>query len=276
MAHSLKTTGRQAFSNERISQTHYILNSDIPLSELDTLLGSIRPTPKFSAYLMSLLAEREISNEEFASLANFGRSTVYKILNGKQLPEQDLLLRIAFVLDLSPQEMQLLIKAAQRAPLTSSRPRDVAVIIGRQNHLSLDEMDEVLTARNLVPLTPVSIKVSEYLSSFTDGITFEQLLERAALRTPTFMKILPPLYDGSNFDVLDAISGDLEKDDLLKISFALHLKPEEVQRLLRIAHRAFLNRTDPRDRLIIEGLASGMALEDVNAALKRSHLEPLY
>ncbi|MBQ2990935.1 MAG: helix-turn-helix transcriptional regulator [Clostridia bacterium] len=276
MRYSGQTAGRQTSSSERISKTQIILNGQISLNELDSLLRDVRPAPKFSSHLMNLLAQRDLSNEDFASLANIGRSTVYKILNGKQLPEQDMLLRMAFVLELSAQEAQQLLKAAQRALLTSSRPRDIAVIVGLNNHLTLDEMDEVLMERSLAPLTPIEKKLSECLAPFTGGVTFDQLLDRAALRTPAFMKILPASGRDADFDVLDAISDDLEKDDLLKIGFALHLKPAEVQRLLRIARRAFLNRTDPRDCLIIEGLASGMTLEDVNAALKRSHLEPLY
>ena len=208
-------------------------------------------------------------------LANIGRSTVYKILNGKQLPEQDMLLRMAFVLELSARETQHLLKAGHRAQLTSSRPRDIVIIAALQNHLSLDEVDELLMERDLTPLTPIEKKLSEFLTPFMKNVSFDQLLRRAHLNTPSFLKLLRHAGPKTGLDALDAVSADLEQDDLIKIAFALHLKSSEVQRMLRICHRAFLNTTDARDYFILDGLSSGVTLEEMDAVLKFHHIDPL-
>ena len=262
---------------ENVSRTRMMLDGSISLDNLDQYLKEARPAPKLSNYLVSLLAERGMSNEELGIGANIGRSTIYKIISGKQLPEQDMLLRMAFVLALTAGEAQQLLKTGRRAQLTASRPRDIAIIYGLQNGLTLDEMEEILMERGMEPLTPAEKRISEFLAPLMDGISFEQLLRRARLDgSALFMQMLKQANQGMRLEAMDAVGDGLERNELLCIGFALGMNKVEMQRLLRIAHRAFLNSTEGRDALILGGLAGGMNLEAMNAALLERRMEPLY
>ena len=80
---------------------------------------------------------------------------------------------------------------------------------------------------------------------------------------------------GLCLESLDDFTDDLEKDDLLRIGFALSMEYADIQRLLRIAHRAFLSVSDARDRMIIDGLCDHLTLSDMNACLSASGFLPL-
>ena len=66
------------------------------------------------------------------------------------------------------------------------------------------------------------------------------------------------------------------KGDLLAIGFVLGVNKVEMQRLLRIAHRAFLNTTQLRDACILRGLDGGLSLEELNGLLAQEGHAPLY
>ena len=258
---------------DNVGTTYYMLNNDIRIEDIDRYLRDAKPAPKFSNYLMELIARKDMSYEEFGMLANIGRSTIYKIINGKQLPEQDMLLRMAFVLELSADETQQLLKAAHRAPLTSANPRDIVIIVGLRNQLMLDEIDSVLMEKKFDPLTPIDKRISDFLSLYMQDIPFDHFLKETHLDSPALINILRE--KGMNLKALDAIVDDLEKDNLLRIGFILHLRSNEVQRLMRIAHRAFLNSKDERDSLFMKGLDAELSLEEINAVLQAHGFELL-
>lgn len=264
-----------AAENERVSRTKMMLDGPISLEHLDMYLSSAKPAPKLSAHLTELLIAKGLSNDELAVYANIGRSTVYKIMSGKQLPEQDLLLRMAFVLGLTGEETQQLLKTGHRAQLTAGRPRDIAIIYGLQNGLTLDEMDSILMERGMAPLTPVEKNLSETLAPLMKDVTLKELLEKACLNSPEMTEAINMANITPSLESFDIISDILEKDDLLRIGFMLHVKPNDMQHLLRIAQRAFLNVKDPRDQEILSGLASGMDLDEINAVLTAAGLRGL-
>ena len=65
--------------------------------------------------LLPRLGEKNMSVEVMSELAGFNRATGYKIINGKQRAERDMLLRIAFVLEFSYEENSPAVK--ERASL---------------------------------------------------------------------------------------------------------------------------------------------------------------
>ena len=71
------------------------------------------------------------------------------------------------------------------------------------------------------------------------------------------------------------LTDSLEKDDLLRIGFVLHATQTEMQHLLRIARRAFLNSKDARDQEILMGLAASLDLAEINAVLAEKKLTQL-
>lgn len=259
----------------RVSQTEMMLDGSVPLDDLDQILKDSRPALPLKSHLLKLMGEREMSNEDLGIFANIGRSTVYKIMDGKQRPEQDVLLRMAFALELTGGETQALLKAGHRAPLTATRPRDIAIIYGLQNGLTLDEMDGILMERGMEPLTPPAKKLSEVLAPLMKNTTVNELAAGARLNPKAVREALAKAKPDVYLEVFDLLADSLEKDDLLRIGFVLHAKPTEMQHLLRIAHRAFLNSKDSRDQEILTGLAAGMDLAEINAVLAEKSLMQL-
>lgn len=260
---------------ESVSKTKMMLDGSVSLDSLDQILKNAKPALPLKSHLLKLMGEREMSNEDLGIFANIGRSTVYKIMDGKQRPEQDVLLRMAFALELTGEETQELLKAGHRAPLTASRPRDIAIIFGLQNGLTLDEMDGILMERGMDPLTPPAKKLSEALSPLMKNTTVNDLAADARLDPKAVREALNKARPDVYLEVFDLLADSLEKDDLLRIGFVLHAKPTEMQHLLRIAHRAFLNSKDSRDQEILTGLAAGMELEEINAVLAEKNLVQL-
>lgn len=76
-----------------------------------------------------------------------------KIADDKIRPKRDVLLAIAFVLGMNVEEMQQLLKSGQHAGLTGSVPRDIVIIHGRVESLSLTEMNKTLIRHDFKPLT---------------------------------------------------------------------------------------------------------------------------
>lgn len=138
---------------ERISQTRWMIEHARDCS-LDELLKEVKAQKSVPDLLLPALGKKDISVEVMSQLAGFGRATGYKIMNNKMRPEADILIRIAFVLDLNVEEMQQLLKSGRRSMLSGSNERDVAILFGRKNGLSLGEMDELLEAYGLPTLVP--------------------------------------------------------------------------------------------------------------------------
>lgn len=266
---------KQKAERANVSETELLLSGSIDLEKLDEYLKDAKAAPKLSSYLLSLLAERDMSNEELGVAAGIGRSTIYKITSGKQLPEQDMLLRIAFAMELSAKEAQQLLKTGRRAALTASRPRDAVIIIGLNNKLMLEEIDEILMGHGFDPLVPAEKKISEYLEPLMGNLSFDQFLQQTHLNNESILEMIRMTKKGMCLEAFDEMIDGLERNDLLRIGFVLGMNKVEVQRLLRIAHRAFLNSTDERDAQILEGLAVGMTLEEMDSILLENKMESL-
>lgn len=137
---------------EGISKTRLLIEGKLRGAALDSVLGDVKPMITLPSFLLPRLGDMSI--EELASRAAIGRSTIYAVMNGKKRPEQDPLLRIAFVLKLTASDTQQMLKIGRRALLTASRRRDVAIMYGLENRLMLEEMDALLVEYGLAPLLP--------------------------------------------------------------------------------------------------------------------------
>ena len=71
------------------------------------------------------------------------------------LHEMPIMVPIAFVLEFTYEETAQLLKSGLRSALTSDSKRDVAIIYGLVNRLSLGEMDAVLEGYGLPRLVPI-------------------------------------------------------------------------------------------------------------------------
>lgn len=262
---------------ENVLTTRMLLDGDFDLADLDRLLQVKIPDIKLSTFLKKRLEECELNADDLAEEARIGRSTVYSTLNGNMKPTQDALLRMAFVLQLTPEETQYMLKLGRRATLSSTtEPRDRVIIVGLNCSLTLAEMDNILMERNFDPLTPVEKTLSSCLEPFMKEMSFVQLLKKSYLYTRDMLTMLQKVSHGDTLRGLDEIADALEQHDLLRIGFVLGMNANQVQRLLRTCGRGYLHSAEkPRDKMIHDGLNQSLSLEEMNALLKENGMTPL-
>ena len=256
-------------ARENVINTRMLLEGTITIDHLDSMLKSIDVLPRFSDLLNQYISDYNnsirgkeneddlyITPEKLGNEACISRAKAYDAIKGKYIPEKDALLRIAFTLQQSAENTQRLLKTAHRAQMSASDPRDFAIICGLNSHLTLDEMDGILMERDMKPLTPEQKKLSEVLVPLMGGRTLAQLLQEAQLDAKVHL---------SANTTLDMLL--LNRSDLLRIGFALHLPSAKVQSVLRTAGFACLSRKKDTDKQLIDALDSGKPLNEVIALL---------
>ena len=139
-------------NSDRISKTVLMIEAMNSGASLDELLKKSEPLKPLPELILPRL--RDMSYDTLGVLVGSSRANIYKMMSGKSHPEKDMLLRIAFVLHMSLDETQQMLKSAHRTPLSSGSQRDVCVMYGLMNHLEGDEMDSVLQRRGMEPLWP--------------------------------------------------------------------------------------------------------------------------
>lgn len=139
-------------NNENVNKTLLMIDKMSRGASLEELLRQSTPMKTLPQLLLPKLGD--MSLDTLAVKAGCSRANVYKIMGGKSHPEKDMLLRIAFVLRLSVEDTQQLLKSARRSPLSSGIPRDVCVMYGLMNGLTLEEMDLVLEKKGMELLWP--------------------------------------------------------------------------------------------------------------------------
>lgn len=97
----------------------------------------------YTDFLNSILAKKNISIASVAKKSGQG-DYVYKVLNGERKPSRDVLIAIAFGLQLSLDETQLLLRISKNATLDPRDRRDSVMIYGITEHLSVDKLNDLL------------------------------------------------------------------------------------------------------------------------------------
>lgn len=106
----------------------------------------------FSEHLNALMKARSISVVRLSEQALFSRSFTYQLCSGVRAPGRDIVLRLAFVLELSVEETQRLLLLAQRGALYPKVRRDAVVIFALSHQLSLYDADDLLRSFGEVAL----------------------------------------------------------------------------------------------------------------------------
>ena len=97
-----------------------------------------------ASYLDQLLEQYKMSISDFITKTNLSKSFAYQIFSGERNPGRDILLRIAFAMNLTLAETQELLMMGQKGALYPKVRRDAALICCLEQRLSLDETDEFL------------------------------------------------------------------------------------------------------------------------------------
>ncbi len=238
---------------------------------LEQMLKEIKKARKLNEIIlpkMTAINRGSISNEALAELIGCSRAYVYGIMAGKKHPEKDMMLRIAFVLGMSVDETQEMLKTAQRAVLSSKDRRDVCIIFGLANGLDMETMDEVLVEQGQAPLS-ISTKEDEQLR---DILSF--YLKKNSM---TGSRLLPQIKCSA--DTLKSILREEQfapRDLLIRIAFILQIELSELQNMLRLEKQSVLSIKDERDMFIMNGLANRITPAEMEERLKAQQLTPLW
>lgn len=104
-----------------------------------------------SGYLNKMLALRDMNISAVAKNSGAGEY-VYKIFRGDRLASRDILISIAFSMNLSLEETQLLLRISKFAILDSRNKRDSVIIYGLTHNLTVFQTDDILEEQNLATL----------------------------------------------------------------------------------------------------------------------------
>ena len=126
--------------SEKVRNTIRMIDDMERGASLEEVLKASRPMKSIAQLILPHLGD--MSYETLGVLAGTSRANVYKLMDGRSHPEQDV------------EETQDLLKSAHRSQLTSAIPRDVCILFGLLNQLTLDEMDQLLEEKGLKPLWP--------------------------------------------------------------------------------------------------------------------------
>ncbi|MEG1811270.1 MAG: helix-turn-helix transcriptional regulator [Clostridia bacterium] len=108
--------------------------------------------PGLAAHLAQLTQKHNTSIAEVAERAILSRSFAYQVYGGYRSPGRDVLLRMAFAMQLSVAETQRLLCIAQKGQLYPRVRRDAAVIFCIKNGKNLFEINDLLMSIDEPPL----------------------------------------------------------------------------------------------------------------------------
>lgn len=102
-------------------------------------------------YLNELMSNKNITVAKIAKNSGIGEY-VYKIFSGERRATRDVLISVAFGMDLLIEETQLLLRIAKFAILDSREKRDSVIIYALTHKMTVFECDDLLNENNLITL----------------------------------------------------------------------------------------------------------------------------
>lgn len=107
---------------------------------------------RFSDYLYRLLEERKMIPADLVEKTSVDRSYIYHIMSGKRKPGRETVLMISFILRLNLEQVQLLLRLADRPVLYPRNRQDAAIIFCIYKKKSLADTNELLCSLGYPPL----------------------------------------------------------------------------------------------------------------------------
>ena len=141
-----------ANTTSKTSNTIQIIQK-IQLSDLDIHeLIDITELPDIGSVLNTYMGKRDISTAALFERAGLNRTYGFRVMNGQRIPSRDVLLRLAFVLQLDIEQTQYLLKCAEEAPLSGRRQRDIVLLKLLHEKVDLMDAEDLLVELDLEPL----------------------------------------------------------------------------------------------------------------------------
>lgn len=108
--------------------------------------------PSLASCLNEMIGRKGYSTAITADMADINPASLHKIMTKKMAPSRNVLLRIAFALEMDFEETQVLLKSGNCATLSANRKRDLYIIQGIENKTPYDEVNEILRKNDFADL----------------------------------------------------------------------------------------------------------------------------
>ena len=108
--------------------------------------------PELGQVLNVYMGKRDMSTTALFERAGLNSKYGFRVMKGERMPSRDVLLRLAFVLELDYEQTQYLLKCGEEAPLSGRRARDVAIMKALEEHMDLMDVEDMLIDHDLEPL----------------------------------------------------------------------------------------------------------------------------
>ncbi len=147
--------GEKGHAKTRARDTDELLSI---LQQSRSLTGALKAidgdtdAPGFPERLAGYMAERGMNAAQLSEAALLSRSFTYQLCSGERRPGRDIVLRLALVLELTVEQTQAFLRAAQWGALYPRVVRDAVIIFAIQNRLGVPATDERLLSMGLAGL----------------------------------------------------------------------------------------------------------------------------
>lgn len=121
-------------------------------NSIDTFIDSNEAdleVTSFEEHLSQLSKRKNLSIPSIIDLASLSESYIYQLFKGTRKPSRDKIIQLIFGMKLSLEESNKLLRAGEKNELYCRNKRDAIVIFAINNHLSINEVEEILLDRGL-------------------------------------------------------------------------------------------------------------------------------
>lgn len=98
----------------------------------------------FHEYLKGFMEKKKIRTRTLIRKANISKTYAYQCLNGERLPGRDIVIRMCFVLGLTPKQSNRLLTLAQKNILYPKHRRDALILYCISKKMDLDKANDFL------------------------------------------------------------------------------------------------------------------------------------
>ena len=119
---------------------------------VDEAANSIRFYEELGGMLLIEMGRKNMTVDMLADFSCVNRNTVYKTLRGTMHPEKDTILRWAFVLEMTVENAQRMLKTASVGALSAHVRRELYLLNGLAKHYDLERMNRLLIDNGFKPL----------------------------------------------------------------------------------------------------------------------------
>lgn len=103
----------------------------------------------FAGYFNKLCEEKNVKISDIYMNSAIGKSFAYDMRNGTKLPSKETAIKVAFVLNATLEETNLLLKASGNKELYPRREEDAIIEFAIRNHLDVYQTEELLRKRGV-------------------------------------------------------------------------------------------------------------------------------